>query len=52
MTILLRDWKVEPLLQTGETVDCWKKRVFEAEPRFSLAVDTVNVEFTRRERQS
>ena len=51
LTILLRDWKVEPLLQIGETVDGWKKRVFEARFGFTLAVGTVPVRFIRRERQ-
>ncbi|KAL0069552.1 hypothetical protein AAF712_003210 [Marasmius tenuissimus] len=50
LTMFLRDWKVEPLLQAGETVDSWKKRVLDANVQFTLSCNTVPVRFTRRER--
>ncbi|KAK1225613.1 hypothetical protein PQX77_011440 [Marasmius sp. AFHP31] len=50
LTMLLRDWKVEPLLQASETVDSWKKRVLDANVQFTLSCNTVPVRFTRRER--
>ena len=31
LTLLLRGWKVEPLLSAGETKEQWKNRVLEAE---------------------
>ena len=30
VTILLRDWKVEPLVKEGETKEAWRHRVFDA----------------------
>ncbi|KAK1217172.1 hypothetical protein PQX77_020180 [Marasmius sp. AFHP31] len=51
LTVLLRDWKVEPLLQSGETPEGWKKRVMDAKLGFTMVVHTdVPLKFTRRER--
>ena len=46
--MLLRDWKVEPLLNEGETVDQWKDRVLQASLIFTLSIRDVPVRFVRR----
>ena len=48
LTMLLRDWKVEPLLNAGETVDQWKDRVLQASLIFTLSIRDVPVRFVRR----
>ncbi|TFK68804.1 cytochrome P450 [Pluteus cervinus] len=48
LTSLLRDWKVEPVLKLGETMEEWKKRVLDAKFVITLAVKDVPVRFVRR----
>lgn len=56
LTMLLRDWAVEPLLgikkgsQEQETIDEWKNRVLEAKLVLTLGISYVPVRFTRRRR--
>ncbi|KAG6812865.1 hypothetical protein H0H92_015793 [Tricholoma furcatifolium] len=51
LTMLLRDWKVEPVLKDGETKDAWQKRVLDAHMVLTLGVADVPVRFTRRARK-
>ena len=50
LTMLLREWRVEPLLNNGETVEQWKKRVLQAEMIFTLSIRHVPIRFIRRPR--
>ncbi|KAJ3550511.1 hypothetical protein NM688_g5063 [Phlebia brevispora] len=50
LTVLLRDWKVEPLLNEGESVEEWKERVLQASLIFTLSIRAVPVKFIRRPR--
>ncbi|TFK28631.1 cytochrome P450 [Coprinopsis marcescibilis] len=51
LTMFLRDWEVEPLLRSGETVEGWKKRVLE-DVNIGLALGIKNspIKLVRRER--
>ena len=51
LTLLLRDFKVEPLLRVGETREQWGDRVFEAKIALTLGVVDVPVRFVRRIRR-
>ena len=48
LTMLLRDWKVEPLLKEGETKEAWRHRVFDVKLGLSLRVKDVPLRFSRR----
>jgi len=50
LTLLLRDFKVEPLLRVGETKEEWRDRVLEAKIALTLGVVDVPVRFVRRTR--
>lgn len=50
LTLFLRDWKVEPLLNAGETVEQWRERVIDAELFITLGIKAVPLRFTRRPR--
>ncbi|KAL0572355.1 hypothetical protein V5O48_009611 [Marasmius crinis-equi] len=50
LTMLLRDFEVEPLLERGETLEEWKGRVLDVDAGFTLAIRNVPVRFVRRER--
>jgi hypothetical protein len=52
LTMLLRDWRVEPLMETGESKDEWRKRVFKIKITLTLGIETVPVKFIRRQQQS
>jgi len=51
LTLLLRDFKVEPLLRVGETKEQWGERVLEAKIALTLGVVDVPVRFVRRTRE-
>ncbi|KAG6841505.1 hypothetical protein C0991_010363 [Blastosporella zonata] len=51
LTMLLRDWKVEPLLRDGETKEAWRERVLDAHLVLTLGVADVPLRFTRRARK-
>lgn len=51
LTLLLRDWKVEPLLRGGETKEVWRDRVLDGKVMFTLGVKEVPVRLTRRLRR-
>ncbi|PPQ81934.1 hypothetical protein CVT25_013782 [Psilocybe cyanescens] len=48
LTMLLRDFKIEPLLQPGESKQAWKSRVLDASITMTLGVKPVPVKFIRR----
>ncbi|KAF8345233.1 cytochrome P450 [Amanita rubescens] len=49
LTMLLRDWQVEPMLKTGESKEEWKARLFQPKIGFALGMQDVPVKFTRRQ---
>jgi cytochrome P450 len=51
LTLLLRDWKVEPMLRKGETKAQWKKRVIEAEVIITLGILDVPLRFRKRSKR-
>lgn len=51
LTLLLRDFKVEPLLRVGETKEQWEDRVLDAKIALTLGVVDVPVRFVRRMRK-
>lgn len=51
LTMLLRDWKVEPLLKEGETKEAWGHRVLDAKIAVTLGVKDVPLRFSRREKE-
>jgi hypothetical protein len=50
--MLLRDWRVEPLMKTGENKDEWRKRAFEVKITLALGIEAVPVKLVRRHEQS
>ncbi|KAG6901989.1 hypothetical protein C0995_005948 [Termitomyces sp. Mi166 len=48
LTMLLRDWKVEPILKDGETKEAWRERVLDAHLVLTLGVTDVPLRFMRR----
>jgi len=48
LTMLLRDYKVQPLLRPGETKEQWKDRVLDSRIVLTLGVADVPVKFIRR----
>ena len=51
LTLLLRDFKVEPLLRAGETKEQWRDRALVAKIALTLGVVDVPVRFIRRTRR-
>lgn len=50
LTMLLRDWKIEPILRPGESKQEWRNRVLDGQIALTLGVKDVSVKFTRRPR--
>ncbi|EGN98752.1 hypothetical protein SERLA73DRAFT_89745 [Serpula lacrymans var. lacrymans S7.3] len=48
LTLLLRDWRVEPLLEKGETAEEWRQRVMQATLLLTMGVKDVPVRFVKR----
>ncbi|KJA21380.1 hypothetical protein HYPSUDRAFT_67727 [Hypholoma sublateritium FD-334 SS-4] len=48
LTILLREYKVEPLLDKNETKEQWKQRVMSVKVALSLGIKDVPIAFVRR----
>ena len=48
LTMLLRDWKVEPIFREGETKEAWRRRVLDAKIALTLGVKDVPLRFSRR----
>lgn len=51
LALMLRDWKVEPLLSDGETQSEWKKRFLDVQLGATLTVQSVPLKVTRRTRK-
>ncbi|KAJ8517940.1 hypothetical protein ONZ45_g4933 [Pleurotus djamor] len=51
LTLLLRDWRIEPLLQAGETKDMWRARVMDARFVITLGIADVPVKLIRRNKE-
>ena len=52
LAMLLRDWRVEPLMKMGESKDEWRKRAFEVKLTLTLGIEAVPVKLVRRHQQS
>lgn len=50
--MVLRDWRIEPLLRDGETTADWRARVMKPILALTLTLEHVPVRFVRRERRS
>ena len=48
LTMLLKEYKVEPLLNKNETKDQWKQRVMSVKVALSLGIRDVPITFVRR----
>ncbi|KAL4263744.1 cytochrome P450 family protein [Pleurotus pulmonarius] len=48
LTMVLRDWRVEPMLRPGETEEMWRQRVLDARVGMTLNVFDVPVRLVRR----
>lgn len=48
LALLLRDWKVEPLLRPGETREEWRERVLTAQLVLTLTVGPMPLRFVKR----
>ncbi|KAF9448129.1 cytochrome P450 [Macrolepiota fuliginosa MF-IS2] len=49
LTMLMREWRVEPLLSVGETKEQWRERVLDAELVITLGVSDMPVRFVKRD---
>jgi len=52
LTLLLRGWKVEPLLVNGETREQWRARVSEATLVLTLGVADMPIRLARRSKST
>ncbi|KAJ7666226.1 cytochrome P450 [Mycena polygramma] len=50
LALLLRDWKVTPVLRDGESKEAWKARIMDAKLVLTLGVQDVPLRFERRSR--
>ncbi|KAJ7759554.1 cytochrome P450 [Mycena metata] len=50
LTLLLRDWKISPILNEGESKQAWAARVMDAHIALTLGVANVPLQFERRNR--
>ncbi|EAU82330.1 hypothetical protein CC1G_06640 [Coprinopsis cinerea okayama7 len=50
LSLFLRDWKIEPLLNPGETVEQWKARIVDAQLFVTLGIKNVPIRLVKRER--
>ena len=50
LTNLLREWRVEVILEKGETMEMWKERVLTPKFIFTLSFGEVPMRLVRREK--
>lgn len=50
LTMVLRDWRVEPLMRPQETEEMWSRRALDARAGITLYVSDIPVRFVRRSR--
>ncbi len=48
LTLLMRDWRIEPLLAEGETLEQWKTKVLDVKLLIILGIKNVPVKLVRR----
>ncbi len=48
LTLLMRDWRIEPLLAKGETLEQWKTKVFDVTLLILLGIKNVPIRLVRR----
>ena len=48
LTLLLRDWRIEPLLLNGEDLEGWRRRVINAEMKLTLRICSTSLRFIAR----
>jgi len=48
LTLLVRDWIIEPIMNPGETGEQWRERVMQADVGLSLTVKSLPVRLRRR----
>ena len=48
LTLLIKDWHVEPIMKEGETGEQWRERVMPAAMMLTLGVSPVPVRLRRR----
>ena len=48
LTLLLRGWKVEPLLVNGETREQWRERMLDVKVAVTLGVADMPIQLTKR----
>jgi len=49
LTLLLRDWRLEPILRSRETQEMWKERVIQGRLYMTMGVSDAPIRFVRRE---
>ncbi|KAH9973810.1 cytochrome P450 [Lactifluus volemus] len=50
LTLLIRDWMIEPIMNPGETGEQWRDRVMQANVRMTLSVNALPIRLRRRTR--
>ncbi|KAF8345237.1 cytochrome P450 [Amanita rubescens] len=48
LSVLLRDWRIEPMLSDGEPIQSWMDRVFKGRVSLTLGISDVPVKLSRR----
>jgi cytochrome P450 len=48
LTLLIRDWNIEPIMNPGETGEQWRDRVMQANVRMTLSVKALPIRLRRR----
>ena len=48
LSVMLRDWRVDPMLSDGETIRSWMGRVFKGHASLTLGISDVPVKLSRR----
>ena len=50
LTLLIRDWMIEPIMNPGETGEQWRDRVMQADVKLTLSVKALPIRLKRRTR--
>jgi cytochrome P450 len=50
LTLLIRDWMIEPIMNPGETGEQWRDRVMQADVKLTLSVKALPIRLRRRTR--
>ncbi|TFK37019.1 cytochrome P450 [Crucibulum laeve] len=49
LCMLLRDWKIEPLVKKGMTEESWRRKLYDVKVMVTLSLDEVPLRLTRRD---